>query len=639
MSNKVNLSSIAILITLGFFGFASNWSIGELWGINHLAFLGHGWLIAYFIITVMVIFLLFSNRCDDILSKLIETIHDFIFEKGIWPKVLIALSFTFIFYIFKAETHFLGDGYNLLSVFGQGEKYITKWVEFGSIFILRNIQSVLGGYTRETMKTACQITSIISGSIVLLNIIYISKQISSEPQIRITAFFILLFSGLILLFFGYVEYYPMLWAIATTFMNASLYTLRTNSKIGLVMITYLLALFIHMQIIYLAPAVIYLVMSGYSKRFNNVKINYKYPVLIGSGIFLILLILIYILKYNGAGSFFLLIFVAPQKYYGYSMFSFKHGLDILNLLILIIPSLLFLLSLVKWKKNNDIHNITIFLFLSSIGSILFLIFIDPIFGIGRDWDLMSFTLFSPLLLLIRFVNIDKIKKMNRYIFSCILIAGLMSSSYVAANTNPPGSEERFESLLKFYEFKDETGWAVYAYYFLNNDQFDRALEIASYMEKNQIRLDKTYHLLALLNKKMGKYPEAEKYYELALKYKPTNPYSLNELGQVYLKSYQYEKALQVFKKANRIDPSLTFVLEGMGLAYIYLGLTDSALVVADDLFKNNPNSTGGHLLYVTVAVSQGREDLARTHFREYIIHGQNRSDYEKMKNYYNYLLR
>lgn len=638
MGNRVSLPSIAILVTLGLFGLASNWTNGALWGINHLAFLGWEWMTAYIIASILIIAILFTKKWDNLFSNIVSKAHDFIFEKGIWPKVLVALIFTAFFYMFRSETHFLGDGYNLLSIFGQGEKYISKWVEFGSILILRNIQSLLGDYTPETMKIACQITSILSGTIVLLNIFYISKQITSKPQIRITAFISLLFSGVILLFFGYVEYYPLIWAVSVSFINASLYTLRTNKKIMIVLILFLLGLFIHMQILYYAPAVLFIFISKYSKRFNYIKINYKYLAILTVAIFLILLILVYMLKYNGAGSFFLPILIAPHEYYSYSLFSIKHCLDIVNLLFVMIPGILFLLTIVKWKKCEDFDNITIFLMVSSFGSILFLLFIDPIFGIGRDWDLMSLTLLSPLLLIIRLIVIEKFKRLNPHIISFILLTSLMTSSFVAANTKPPATVDRFESLLRYYEFKDETGWAVYAYYFLNNDQFDKALEVAGFMEKNEIRLDKTYHLLAMLNKKMGKYSEAEKYYILALKYKPYNPYFLNELGQVYLKTYQYEKALQIFIKANKIDPSLTFVLEGMGLAYIYLGLTDSTLVVAENLFKNDSNSPGGHLLYVTVAISQGEEVLAKSHFMEYLKYGQSRSDYVKMKEYYKFLL-
>lgn len=637
MGKRVDLPSIAILLTLGLFGLASNWINGALWGINHLAFLGQGWMIAYVIISILIVTILFSKRWDNLLSQVVIKTHDFIFEKGIRPKVLITLLFTILFYIFRSETHFLGDGYNLLSVFGQGEKYIIKWVEYGSIFIIRNIQSLLGGYTRETMKMTCQIISILSGAIVIINIFYIAKQIVSKHQIRILVLFTLLFSGGILLFFGYVEYYPLVWVIATALLNTSLHTLKTGRKIWLVVLLFILGISIHMQILCLAPAVIYLVISKYSKRINEIGINYKYIGIISGGIFLFLLVITYVFRSNGIGSFFLPLFIAPQKYYGYSLFSIKHSLDIINIVFLMIPGFLFLLTLLKRRENNTVDSITIFLFISSLGSILFLLFIDPIFGIGRDWDLMSFTLLSPLLLLVRFINIEDIKKINLHIIAFIIISGLMTSSYVAANTKSPASIDRFESLLRFYEFKDETGWAMFAYYFLNNNQYERSLEIAGLMGDNKIRPDKTYHLLALLNKKMSKYAEAEKYYKLALEYKPYNPYFLNELGQVYLKTYKYELAVKIFKRAHKIDRSLSFILEGLGLAYIYLGLTDSALVVADNLFKNNPHSSGGHLLKMVIAISEQQKQIAKDHYIEYLKYGKQRSDYRRISERYGYL--
>jgi hypothetical protein len=50
-----------------------------------------------------------------------------------------------------------------------------------------------------------------------------------------------------------------------------------------------------------------------------------------------------------------------------------------------------------------------------------------------------------------------------------------------------------------------------------------------------------------------------------------------------------------------------------------------------------PNHAGAHLIKLTIGLRQNDLETARYHYREFVAHGQGRSDYERMREYYGYV--
>jgi hypothetical protein len=640
MLKRVDWPSIALLLTLSLFGLASFYPLYSMWGINHLSFLTDGFTYAFWAILAALLVILLAPISLTSLDRVLNRIAGFIWEKGFWPKLLIVTVFVSAFIIFRAKSHFLGDGYTLLSIFGQGESFIRRWAEPGSIFIIRKLQWLLGGYTRQTTLWTCQILSIISGAVVVLNFIAIASRISNGAKGRLVALTSLLFSGVMLIFFGYVEHYPLLWALATTFVRFGLDYLEHNRRSWTVFLLFVLAVLMHLQAIFLLPGVAYLVVIKFSRPMSIFSLNPRKLLVIGGVTLTGVLFVTWLLKNQiNLATVFLPILHGPPQAPDYALFSIKHALDMLNQILVMFPGILVVTAfLIRGKPRQSKDSTTMFLGLLSVGSLLFLLLIDPALGMARDWDLMSLTLLAPMLLILRSHGKATVRMSGKVILAYSIFCAFCTISYVAANIRAPASEKRFYSLLEYYGIKDETGWAIFAYYYLNNDEYDRAMELAKFMEKESIRLDKTYHILAVLNKKKGHLQEAEHYYELALNLKPFNPRLRNELGQVYLAQGRNEKALRMLKEARRIDPSLTFIAEGVGLAYFRLGHFDSASFVADTLFMGDKNSPGGHLICMVIAISSGDYGTAKHHYQEYLKYGSHRSDYEDIREHYSYLL-
>ncbi len=641
MTKKFDLPSLALLLTLGLFGLASFYPVSGMWGLNHLAFLPDVFSYLFWAVAIAVLALMIIPTSTASLDRVPNGIARFVWEKGLWPKLLIVAIFTFAFTAFRAETHFLGDGYTLLSIFGQGESFIRRWAEPGSIFIIRKLQWLLGGYTRQTTLWACQILSIASGAVVILNFISIADRIGKDTRGRLLTLITLLFSGVILLFFGYVEYYPLLWASAATFVRLGLDFLEDRRRLWLILLVFVLTVLIHLQAIFLLAGVTYLVVIKFSRQTPTFSLGWRKLLMIGGVTLTSVLFFVWLLKDQVSfAAVFLPIFTGPSQAPEYALVSTKHVMDLSNQVLVMFPGILVIVaSLIYRRKKHSKDTTTVFLGLLSVGSLLFLLLIDPALGMARDWDLMSLTLLAPALLLLWLLGGKPGGMSAKVLVTYLMLCALCSISYVAANTRTAASEERFRSLLQYYGTKDDTGWAIYAYYYLNGGEYSRAMELARFMEKAGIRLDKTYHILAVLHNKAGRLSEAEKYYHLALGLRPRHPLLKNELGQLYMKQGKYDKALITLKEARRINPTLTFVAEGVGLAYYHLGHLDSAINIADTLFMGDKNSPGGHLLKMVIAITQGDMNLARYHFKQYLKYGFHRSDYNNISEYYSYLLR
>ena len=244
---KNHIINLSLLLTLGLFGFASFYPLESMWGINHLQFLPNIFTYIYWVIVIVVLYMMIGPIPTQLLDRTFTQVDNLFWGKRKLPRLLFIAGCMVLFYIFRVQTHLLGDGYFLLNVFGLDRAYTNNWIEPGSILLIKNIQKMLGGYNAKTALIAFQGISIVCGSIVLLNFISIIGKICNNAKTRIFALSTFCFSGVLLLFFGYVEYYPLLWASAITFINLSLSFAREKKLFWVLIFTFLITILIHLQ--------------------------------------------------------------------------------------------------------------------------------------------------------------------------------------------------------------------------------------------------------------------------------------------------------------------------------------------------------------------------------------------------------
>ena len=668
---RKHLPFLGLLFTLALIGISSYLLLQSMWGLNHLQYLPLGYSVFLCIAAVAVGVLWRGKFQFALIGRRIELVDRLLFGRGRWPKVIVALLLCVVFYAFRLDTFLLGDGYLLLSALGQDKTHVFKWTEQGAIWLVRMVQAGLGGYSKESALTAFQILSYASGAVTVYNFLCIAQRFADDARIRLLTFVTLIGSGSMLLFFGYVEHYPVIWAAAAVFFNMALRYCDTGRGFYIVLLSFVVSVFLHLEAVSLAPAVIYLVLH---------KLGMDHFLFSRQTLSRVLLILAYLTSISAVlwiskqridfEVLFLPVLNGRPASPEYAMFSLRHLLDIVNLLFLVCPGWLALAVIgIAGGETRVPASFMRFLILSSVGSLTFLMAIDPAFGMARDWDLMSLTCLPLGLYLVCSAKRAMNLVTDRLLIAFGITAMVVTVSFVSTATNRASSETRALNLLRLYGSKNNSGWVVLSDYYYERGESDKASVVVremrsvfgddtlivrgySYLEKQ--KYDEAFKLAERLVKKdpyrpeylqllgnacgkLGRTEPAIDYYDRSIALRPYDARLRNEFGQMLMKAARYREALEALNSAREQDPSLTYALEGIGLAYFNLGFLDTASHVADTLFAMEPNQPGGHLLKMVIAIQQLDIETARSHFEQYLTYGQGRPDYERIREYYGYL--
>jgi tetratricopeptide (TPR) repeat protein len=655
---------LAIGLVLLCFIIASFSGWDSLWGVNHLRFLPLSYTIAFFLISVLILIIWLWPNGDNRARKIIDGIDRLLWSKSKIARLVLTLSLIIPFFIFRVKAPLLGDSLTWLGIFSHGESYILKWAEPGAILILRNLQNLLGGYSHETALMAFQIMSITSGVIFIYNIISIIGLICKTALGRFLALTTIFFSGALLLFFGYIEFYPIVWAAVSIFLNLAIRYLENGQNFWVVILAYIICFLMHLQTLYLLPGVAFLIiLKAKSKSWRRIFLYLSGLGTIGGVAFLIWLqstrIEFQVLL--------LPLFKGRSPAADYAVFSFIHLADILNLIFLVFPCVLALIAIwILYGKKKFDENVSRFLALISAGSLLFLVLFGAAITMGRDWDIMSLSLLAPALLILYQIDRAQPQISEKIIISYSLCAGFMTICFLSTAIAIKPAENRFATLLNA---RNEAGWVIYANYFLEKGETNRFKEIIERQNEhfpNLKRLGNAYDLLEsgrfgeakiiaqdlakqepynsnylqILGNLYGKFNQfdsAEEYYNKALRLQPYSTTLMNEIGQLYIKEKQYDKAMSILKKAHSLSPEDTFIIESIALVDIQRRDYIHATGLADTLFITDKNSPGAHLISMIVAINNNDLPSCRYHYNEFRKYGKNRSDYARVIEYYRHL--
>jgi tetratricopeptide (TPR) repeat protein len=634
------------------------------WGINHLMFLSP-FAVGLVLLSALLVGLAVGR----------------VERQSIWSErvcesagahALIALGAMVVFWLCRSEVHFLGDGYTNIAVFGQGEGDLYKWTSYGSMLVVRSVQRMLGSLDRQTAEQAFQIVSVISGGIAVFGSLRVSTLIGGRVSGKALSAVTLLLSGSMLLSFGYAEFYPPLWACGALFFWVAVRFARSGMGLLWCWMALAATVAMHLQAAMLIPALLWLTFAETDKSTGAKRFTRTHWMIAGGLAVLGLAAFVWLYTHKLAFEvMFLPPFTGRPQSPDYALFSLKHAIDLANLVLLIWPGLLMLLAL-RWSagKAETQDSVSTFLAISSVGALAFPILVDPVFGAGRDWDLLSFALLPGVLWLLRRVAVSSAAVNSRQLAVYTTLTLVSSVSYVAANVDARPASERFESLLGFYERKDRSGWSILADYYRESGRSRQASEAIAQMKERfpeyddleeAYRLVNTHRyqealpmarrlaeanpynadflqILGNIEGKLGDLASAERLYGDAVALKPYNVGIRNEFGQLYITYGKLEEGLAVLKELRDFNPQLSYVAEGVALAYIRMEDYDSALALADTLLMMSPHSPGAYLIRTTVAVNRGDISTARANFRLFEEYGKGRSDYEAMVEYYSFLI-
>ncbi|MFH1700573.1 MAG: hypothetical protein ABIE07_08300 [Candidatus Zixiibacteriota bacterium] len=613
----------------------------RIWGFNHLQFLPDAWLYIYLAaglaISISVIFALRGH-----LNIFYERLANLLFKRYFLVSLVISIIGILIFWFLRMPTNLLGDGYSVINNIGGDLPVVFKWSEAGAVRIIYWVSRLLPFDGLMRGEYAFAIVSVLSGAATVFLLSSIVRHLCDDRPSQLMIWGTSLFSGSLLLFFGYAENYPVLWPLAGAYILASIRYLKGKGGILIPALLILLGIYLHLQMIFFAlsfPVLIFSHGAG-QKFYRKNKKTVWMALIILSGIFIYL----FIHQYYSSIAFrshILPLWQGKPLTPDYAIISVNHLIDIINLFLLTVP-LWPILIIFIWKSRRSLLDDAInrFLFLFSMGGLIFLLIIDPRLGMARDWDLFALTGLGPILLLTRiYVQSGRLKFLYPII---IAISFAVTLPYLATNLKTEPSLAYMQSLLELDKTKSRSGLVMLRDYLHNNNDKSRANQINDQLLSNfpQTRWEKTvkhwinnrvfdkafiyadsiynydpysvdaFNIYSHIYLDMGKYDSALAMVKISTELSPYESRAYTSMAIFYRQMKNYNEMWKSFRRAQKLNPREYSNLMLMSQSFANDGVFDSAIAYIDTLKNNYSDSSECYLAAGMIYRAKGEYDNA-----------------------------
>ncbi|HSH00751.1 MAG TPA: hypothetical protein VLB27_11900, partial [candidate division Zixibacteria bacterium] len=307
----------------------------------------------------------------------------------------VALAAT-VFTLFRAQTHFGGDGYTLLGLLA-ADNPLLKSREIGESLLHLWLKHVRGGDAQIAALFSYQFISIGAGALFVGAALYSAHRLFSDSLWRALFALGLCSGGYMLLYFGYVENYSVLILSVSVFATLGVLSLRgAFSRWWLALVT-IVALWLHLLATFVLPALAYGLLAGtrWGRSFAEKSRGFHWA-LIGAALIGGTALLAYLYQQS---MFFQLAVLLPWAttftINGYTLFAVDHLLDLANLAVLLAPWLALALPLILITRGSEEPELAVrreyrFLTILAISALTAVCVLDPKLGLPRDWDLFAF---------------------------------------------------------------------------------------------------------------------------------------------------------------------------------------------------------------------------------------------------------
>ena len=436
--------SIALLIIISLLVMAGSGHFPALWGMSHFKFLPDWWMFA----SMAVVFLAAIPTMGRRGILLLDQLSQWIYERSSRRIVAYSFStmvFTALAIVFQQSIPLLGDGSLRANEIFDGRMWQpTEMLDFLTHALLYQHAFAPLGYSATTCY---RVVSVISGLLFLFNALQLAKSIDVK---RSALYFLLLStSGMVVLFFGYIESYSLVAAYIPLLILLLIKTTEKKLHWSWAILAYLFGTLIHsiVLLLFAAPS-IFAVLSHRAIETKGIKLV--------NGIIAISVLVVAIAGYvvsSNEGTAFsgYLLPLSTKNGTGQALLTSQHALNILNWLFFAALPFLFLLPGLLWKRlNSDFQTspVTGLAWWLIISALLFIIFFRPQIGGPRDWDLFSLAAFCfiPAALVI---HSSKWKDQTPpQIIPILVISGSLVLSLAIINSSPRRSVERFTEIIE-----------------------------------------------------------------------------------------------------------------------------------------------------------------------------------------------
>ncbi len=549
----------AYYLTLVAFLVASFFSEGRIWGFNWWAYYPPWvpWgLFGLGALAPVVLRFFPQNGMDgsDHATKTAAGDRKFFVYVGV-----IVAGFGSLFYLLRARTHFLGDGYTLLSELAKDSPFAMKTREYGESLLHIVLKNAIGGDGQAAALLSYQIISITAGLLFVIAAGLFARKLYERTAERVLFLLGVCTGGYMLLFFGYVENYSLFVLSVLIYSLTGLLIARGKASRYWLLPPLIAAVFFHVLGTTLIPSAVYafIAPTRLGRRIARWKRNTK----ILAGLFLVASGMVIFYHFYTTNYFFRFAFVPLLEnrftVEGCTMLSMNHLVDFLNLLFLLVPGLLIVIVVLFGRSVRCILKQRPFIYLAIlVSSVLGAVFIfDPKLGMPRDWDLFSFA-GVPVVVLCYYLLLgaDCGRKRGRVAaLMCIGLSLLSLLPRVLSQNNPEIAVNRLLCYRNLDSAKCRNARALLKEYFTQTG--DEWVE--------RMRLD---HWI-------GTYEQE----------------GLFALGMDAMNKRDYGAAVNAFKEACEIDPLFWNSWATLGACYGQLGMTNAALNALDIAEGINPH--------------------------------------------------
>ncbi|RKX27246.1 MAG: hypothetical protein DRP45_01535 [Candidatus Zixiibacteriota bacterium] len=506
---------------------------------------------------------------------------------------LILSLFVLAFYIFRARTHFLGDGYLVLAKLQEVTHFVQPW-QAGPFLVQQWLYRTLGEITPEGALFVLQFLSVACGAVILLAVAASARFLFSSNRDRLVFLLGMGSGGYMLLFFGYLENYPLFVLSVVLFVLCGLLALRGVIDWWAIGIPSVLAVLFHPFGVVLLPAAIYAMASRtvvgrwFAARGSKIKW------IVGSILVVVPVVaFVYLYMTNYVFRLALVpVFLDRFTVDGYHMFSFKHIADYCNLLLQLLPGLPLLLVAGFFLPVREMFRQPIyrFLLLAAVPCLLAAFVIEPKLGMPRDWDLLCFA-GVPLAALLFFALADKraaIRRLGPTGVLAIALCVLLLVPRVTTQVLPSKAIALFDNLSDLDRHRNRS---VQDVVFLH---FERQGDTAE-VERRRAAFREEFPDVAWVEQgialgKQGEADSAAVLYRKTIEYNPSHSVAWANLGVYFIYLEQYDSALTYMRIANGINPYNWSTYNNLGLAYYANGDTERAERLWLKAIEMNPDN-------------------------------------------------
>jgi tetratricopeptide (TPR) repeat protein len=624
---KVVFFACAILIFIH--ALSSFFPKERLWGLNQLAYVPFipRWII------IILAFLILVPKVNKMFYDLLAGFFN-LMDKSLkrinryYKYIFFSLISIIPFWVFKAKTHLLGDGYVRGSEISARMKFsVTEPLDF-------YLHALVYRFLKLDANQTYTLISCLAGALFVFLALWLSHILGKENREKIFAFVVLISMGSVQLFFGYIESYSLVYVGIMAYFLFSLWFLEGKCSVIFPSLALLFSISLHPSALYLLPSLIYLCIAKSPKEEKTFNFKSVFSValiilVVGTGLFILSL---RNPTKTGPASYFISLFGSPKD--PYSLFSFAHLVDMINEQFLLSPAGIILWAIVIFlaRKVNFKDKAVIFFMVVIIFSFMFAFIMDPKLGYARDWDLFSSTGLGYTLLGIYlgfgYFRQAKIKKLNYIIMALTSTLIFSTLPWIYVNAQEEKAVERFKTLLDLDVARSGYGHEILAYYYRDQslvneemEEWEKALSVAA-NERYLVQIGVCYV-------KLGKYQEAIATFEEAIQVYPNYALSYYNLGVILERMGKRDEAIKQYQAAINKDPYYLAAYMNLSALLVETGNYEETLEVLKSAIQINPNSFE---IYYNLAITyyrMGKPKEVVPFFQAYLK--QNPQDYQRAR--------